>query len=122
MVNGTENTKIEQLLSEILKWTKFIGAKEVRGTLESALDTEKKRLIYHLSDGNRSSAEIAGLSRTSDWTVRNYWASWGRRGIMESFKVRGGDRYKKAFEIEDFDIPVPGLPTEADAGITVGGR
>ena len=47
----------------------------------------------------------------SDKTVRTYWATWARLGIVESFRVRGGERYKKSFELEDFGFK---LPLEAD--------
>jgi hypothetical protein len=112
MVNGSSNAKIEELLAEILKWIKFSGAKEVRGVLESTLDTDQKRLIYDLSDGDRGSVEIGKASNTSDRTVRRYWESWARRGLMESLRVRGGDRYKKSFRLEDFDIKVPETQVE----------
>jgi hypothetical protein len=95
------------ILREILKWIKFAGAKEVKNVLLTTLDTEQKRLIYHLSDGNRGTLEIAKVAGTSDTTVRRYWASWARQGIVESLKVRGGERYKKSFELEDFGIEVP---------------
>jgi len=96
-----------EILREILKWIKFAGAKEVKNVLVSVLDTEQKRLIYHLSDGNRGSLEIAKAAGTSDTTVRRYWALWIRQGIVESLRVRGGERYKKSFELEDFGIEVP---------------
>ena len=96
-----------EILREILKWIKFAGAKEVKAVLIGALDTEQKRLIYHLSDGNKGSVEIAKAAGTSDTTVRRYWASWARQGIVESLRVRGGERYKKSFELEDFGIEIP---------------
>ena len=96
-----------EILREILKWIKFAGAKEVKNVLLATLDSEQKRLIYHLSDGNRGSMEIAKTSGTSDTTVRRHWASWARQGIVESLRVRGGERYKKSFELEDFGIEVP---------------
>jgi len=96
-----------EILREILKWIKFAGAKEVKNVLLATLDNEQKRLIYHLSDGNRGSLEIAKAAGTSDTTVRRYWASWVRQGIVESLRVRGGERYKKSFELEDFGIEVP---------------
>ena len=96
-----------EILKEILKWIRFTGAKEVKSVLVSTLDTEQKRLIYHLSDGNRTSMDIAKAAGTSDTTIRRYWASWARQGIVESLKVRGGERYKKSFELEDFGIEVP---------------
>jgi len=96
-----------EILREILKWIKFAGAKEVKNVLLATLENEQKRLIYHLSDGNRGTLEIAKAAGTSDTTVRRYWASWARQGIVESLKVRGGERYKKSFELEDFGMEVP---------------
>lgn len=72
-----------------------------------ALNTEQKRLVYHLGDGNRGSVEVAKAASISDSTVRRYWDSWARQGIVDSMKVRGGVRYKKSFELEDFGIEVP---------------
>lgn len=100
-----------QILKEILKWIKFAGAKEVKSVLLAALETEQKRLIYNLSDGDKGSLEIAEIAGTSDRTVRRYWATWARNGIVEMLRVRGGERYKKSFELEDFGIEVP--PPEA---------
>lgn len=96
-----------EVMREILKWTKFAGAREVRNILTAVLDTEQKRLIYHLSDGNKGSVEIAKTANVGDSTVRRYWESWARQGIVESLKVRGGERYRKSFELEDFGIAVP---------------
>ncbi len=107
MSNATSNSRIEELLAEILKWIKFAGAKEVREVLATTLDTDQKRSIYYLSDGNRGSVEIANLTKTSDRTVRRYWESWARQGIVDPLKVRGGERYRKSFELEDFGIRVP---------------
>jgi len=105
-----QSSEQTEILKEILKWIKFTGAKEVKNVLVAALDTEQKRLIYHLSDGNRASIEIAKLTGISDTTVRRHWASWARQGIVESLRVRGGERYKKSFELEDFGIEVPQPP------------
>ena len=95
MSNRTSSNRAEELLAEILKWIKFAGAKEVREVLASTLDTDQKRLIYYLSDGNRGSVEIAKLAATSDRAVRRFWESWARQGIVDSIKVRGGERYKE---------------------------
>ncbi len=95
------------IMREMLKWTKFAGAKEVKGILTVALDSNQKRLIYHLSDGNNGSVEIAKAANISDRTVRRHWETWARQGIVESLKVRGGERYKKSFELEDFGITIP---------------
>jgi predicted ArsR family transcriptional regulator len=96
-----------KILREILKWIKFASAKEVKNVLLETLDTEQKRLIYHLSDGDHGSLEIAKIAGTSDTTVRRHWALWARQGIVEPLRVRGGERYKKSFELEDSGIEVP---------------
>ena len=107
MTSGSDEQT--QLLREILKWIRFAGMKEVKVVLSSTLDSETKIVIYHLSDGDKGSREIAEASGVSDWTVRNYWKSWARFGIVEPIKVGRGERYKKAFELEDFGIEVPQL-------------
>lgn len=112
MPDPVSGDRIEELLSEILRWIKFSGAREVRQILGSTLDTDQKRLIYHLSDGSRGSVDIANLAKTSDRTVRRYWESWTRVGIVDSIKVRGGDRYKKSFELEDFGMRVPDIQAQ----------
>jgi len=96
-----------QLLKEILKWIKFSGIKEVRTVMTSTLDTEQKRLVYDLSDGNRGSVEIGKISNVSDSTVRRYWEMWARLGLMEAIKVKGGIRFIKSFELTDFGLTVP---------------
>lgn len=96
-----------QLLREILKWIKFSGIREVRTVLMNILDTEEKRLIYHLSDGGNGSVEIGRRARVSHVTVTRYWQSWARLGIVEPLRVRGGLRYRKSFELEDFGFSIP---------------
>ena len=100
----------EELLStvkEILKWVRFSGLENVRSELARVLDNDQKRLVYHLSDGKLTSAEIAQKTNISDFTVRNYWSQWYRRGIVEALSVRGGTRYMKSFELDDFGLIVP---------------
>lgn len=100
-------SEIASTLKELLRWTRFAGMKEVKSTLESALNSDIKRIIYHLSDGNRGRAEIAAIVKLSDQTVSNYWKSWSKLGIVEAMKMRGGERYKKAFDLEDFGMEIP---------------
>jgi transposase len=95
------------LLREIAKWLRFTGMKEVKTVLTSALETDQKKLVYHLSDGNKGSVEIAQQSGVSDFTVRNYWRQWSKLGIVEAMKVRRGDRYKRTFDLEDFGMEIP---------------
>ena len=104
------NEKSEQtiLLREILKWIKFAGMKEVKNTLVSVLDNEQKRLVYHLSDGSCGTVEIAKLAGIgSNRTVADMWEVWLKLGLGESIPVKGGSRFKRTFDLEDFGIEVP---------------
>jgi Fic family protein len=113
-MNDKSIERVIELLEEILKWTKFAGAREVRTVLMNILDTEQKRLIYHLSNGEHGSVEIGKVVNVSDSTIRRYWESWVRLGIVEPLSVRGGVRYKKSFQLEDFGFTVPQIKTDVD--------
>jgi len=100
-----EQTKI---LREILKWIRFAGMKEVKDTLASVLDTEQKRLVYRLSDGTRGTVKIARLAGIgSNSTVHDMWQAWLKLGFGESIPVKGGSRFRRSFDLEDFGIEVP---------------
>lgn len=110
-MSSKEVERIIDLLQEMLKWIKFSGAREVRTVLMNILDTEQKRLIYHLSDGEHGSIDIGKAVNVSDSTVRRFWESWARLGVVEPIGVRGGLRYKKSFELEDFGFTIPQIKT-----------
>lgn len=102
-----EQTKI---LREILKWIRFAGMKQVKDILIDTLDTDQKRVIYQFSDGNRGIVEvgkIAGISGTA--TVFRYWKNWTKLGLGDYVAVKGGDRFKRAFDLEELGIDVPQL-------------
>ena len=101
------NDEQTELLREILKWIKFSGIREVRTVLMDILNTEQKRLIYHLSSGERGSINIGKQVGVSHTTVQRYWESWSRLGIVEPIRVRGGLRFMKLFELEDFGFSIP---------------
>ncbi len=107
IAGGGSTGRIEQLLAEILKWTKFAGAEKVKAILIMTLDSKQKLQIYNLSDGEKGAAEIGGLVGTSDRTVRRCWEAWSRLGIMEPINVRGGDRFRRTFDLGDFGLEAP---------------
>ena len=112
MINLADEENVQtQVLREILKWTKFAGMNQVQGVLEITLNTPEKKLAYQLSDGTQASTRIAELSKVgSDFKVRALWKEWRRKGIGDTVSVRGGDRFKRTFDLEDFGIEVPMMP------------
>ncbi len=110
-------TEEVRLLREILKWNKFAGMNQVQSVLENTLNTPEKRLAYQLSDGANGTVEVAKLSKVgSTFKVGSLWKEWKRKGIGDSFSVRGGgERFKRTFDLEDFGIEVPQVPQPAIA-------
>lgn len=111
----TEEPEQIRLLKEILKWTRFSAMPGVQVALNDTLDSEQKKLIYDLSNGQRGSVEIAQAAKVSDWTVRNYWRIWASKGLVEPLKAGRGDRFKASFSLEDFGITSPKIGKPADA-------
>ncbi len=85
------------------------GIKEVKAVLETTLDTEQKRAAYHVSDGSRGTREVASKAGYgSKSTIEVLWKKWRRLGLGESHPVMGGgERFRRSFDLEDFDIEVP---------------
>jgi hypothetical protein len=103
------------VLKEILRWVKFSGMKEVKTILTSALDTDQKRTVYQMSDGSKGIADIGkavGIKSTA--TVFKFWKQWTKLGLGESIPVKGGERFKRSFDLRDFgfDVQVPGEKAE----------
>ena len=93
------------LLKEMVKWTRLRGKQQAKKIIETLLNDESKRLVFHLSDG-RSSPEIAKIAKVSSQTVRNYWKVWAVDGIADihpDYKKR----YVKVFSLEEFGIEPP---------------
>jgi hypothetical protein len=93
------------IFREILKWTRFAGMREAKNTLATALDTEQKKLVYHLSDGSRGTVEIAKLAGIgSNATVAGFWRDWFGLGLGQMMPVKGGARFQRSFDLADFGL------------------
>ena len=98
-------------LEGILKWTRFLGMREVKTTLVATLDTDQKKAAYQASDGVRTTREVARLAGFgSKSTVEVLWKAWNQIGLGESRPVQGGgERFKRSFDLDDFGIRFPSL-------------
>ena len=106
-MNSQDEVQTE-LLREILKWTKFSGMKAVKDVFTLSLDTYQKKLVYQLSDGEKGSVEIGRASDiASTDTITRYWKIWTKLGLGENIAVKGGKRFKRAFDLEEFGIEIP---------------
>jgi hypothetical protein len=90
--------------------------KEVKVILLSSLDTEQKILVYHLSDGTRGTVEVAKTASVgSTKTIFELWQTWLKQGLGESIPVRGGSRFKRSFDLDDFGIAIPQYTSKQEA-------
>lgn len=66
--------EIAESLHELVVWTRVIGYPAIKQMLETVLDSNEKRLVYHLTDGRRGVAEIQELTGVN---VR-FVSEWGQ--------------------------------------------
>jgi transposase len=66
--------------------------------------------IYELSDGERSTREIAALlGLGSNATVANYWKKWNRLGIVEPSEKHQG-RSRRICSLGEVGLTIPPIP------------
>jgi Trp operon repressor len=109
MADLTEATgqEITKLLRELVKWAKFETLPKLRTILEQNLPSDKEKLIYELSDGERSTRDIAKLVGVSHVTITNYWDKWSKLGIVDAAPKEG--RYMRICSLEQVGLEVPEL-------------
>lgn len=96
-----------ELLEDMLKWIKVTSIPQVKKLLLDTLPSDKEKIAYHFSDGERNRQEVAKFAGVSTGTISNWWKIWVRVGIAESIGVKGGERAKRIFSLEDFGIETP---------------
>lgn len=100
--------RIVDLLSEILRWTK-VSALNLKEALAQELTSDKQRLVYELSDGMRSSRDIASISGVSFVTITAWWRRWAELGFVDpSPKFQG--RVQRLCSLRLLGISVPEVP------------
>jgi len=120
----TEDTnllrKICDELREIKYWVKLSGLPVLRRAAQENLRDDESKLVYELSDGKRSTREIAGeLNRIgkaiTHGTVANMWRRWAAAGIVEPSEWYQG-RFRKVASLESLGIETPEIRKEGEKG------
>jgi len=102
-------------LGELIFWTKLSAMPSIRKTIVDNLRSDTDKLVYELSDGNRSTREIANIiskrgKKISYVTIANMWKKWSILNIVMSAQRKG--RYKKIISLESLGIEVPKILKE----------
>lgn len=106
MVEKELPTDAGQILREILKWSRFENFPKLRRILLDTLKTDQEKMVYELTDGEKSRYEIANETGIPDSTVRSWWDRWYNLGILEPSGKRKG-RPQKILALEDMGIEAP---------------
>ena len=100
----SQNNEQTEILKEILKWIKVTSFKEVLQILNSVLDTDAKKIIYQLSDGENGQTEIVKKAKASPNSISKYWQEWEKMGLGESKPIGNGIRFVRSFDLISFGI------------------
>src|SRR4051794_15780671 len=77
----------DDILEELLAWTKFANNRALAETLTRVLDDSGSFKAYEASNG-RSQAEVATAASISQPTVSRLWAKWRRLGLVRDVAGR----------------------------------
>ena len=107
----SERALIEKL-DELILWTKFSAMPTLRKTIVDYLRSDIDKLVYELSDGSRSTRDIAQMISSggrdiSHVTIANMWRKWSILNIVMPAQRKG--RYRRLVSLESIGIEVPQL-------------
>jgi hypothetical protein len=98
---------IEGKLEEICKWMRLATKQQLKLFLSNNLETDLEAAIYEMSDGSRSTRDIAHIiDKVSHVTVSRYWKKWSILGLVVPSETYQG-RYQKICSLEELGLSVP---------------
>ena len=101
---------LSEKLDELIFWTRFSALPALRASLVGALREDVDKLVYELSNGERSTRDIAqmisrGRRRITHVTVANMWKKWSILNLVMPAQRKG--RYKRVISLESLGIEIP---------------
>ena len=98
-------------LRELVTWTRVMAYPSVKELLETTLDSDEKRLVYHLLDGERTTRQIQDESGVNIRYVSEWGQDWERVGLARVTRVSSRrKRRRRLFDLADFGIDIPMTP------------
>jgi len=103
---SSEEAVLRQL-REQTRWLRLIGLQALKPLIPAVLKTDKQRLVYELTDGQRTVRDVAGAAGVGTGTVSRLWADWITLGLcVQSGKVTGRAEHLTSLAALGYDIPV----------------
>lgn len=97
--------EISEGIREIIGILQVAYGNTIKERLEEYLADDKRKLVYHYTDGIRSTRMLGRIADVSDKSVRDWWKEWFEAGIVEPVNVEG--RYRRKYDLVKFGINVP---------------
>jgi len=103
---------LSEKLDELIFWTKFSALPTFRALLMDTLREDVDKLVYELSNGERSTRDIAQTvlrsgRRITHVTVANMWKKWSILNLVMPAQRKG--RHKRVISLESLGIEIPQL-------------
>jgi hypothetical protein len=98
---------ISAALYDAVKLIRVISHPKIKEILEATLDSNEKRLVYDMMDGEKTVATIQELSGVNVRFISEWGQEWEKLGLVEidsNANVRG--RRRKSFDLSLYDIQV----------------
>lgn len=107
---------IASIMKEHLKWTRLAGMEQLRTIFDKSFSSDEERVVYELSDGERSVRDIEKIANVGRTKIATLWKKWHNMGIMEKSEMYEGRRMKRSFSLADVGIQVhiPGNDENAE--------
>lgn len=103
-------SEIARIMREQLRWARLSGLSHLKTIFETELKTDEEKVVYEMSDGERSIRDLEKLTGVSRSRVALLWRKWYNMGIMERSEKYEGKRMRKSFSLFDVGMDVT-LPT-----------
>lgn len=108
---------LSEKLDELIFWTKFSAWPTFRALLMDTLRGEIDKLVYELSDGERSTRDIVqaiskGGRGITHVTVSNMWKKWALLNLVIPAKRKG--RYRRPISLESLGIEIPEVEVSSE--------
>lgn len=100
-----DSERVEELLEELVRWTKIAAAPSVRAWLEPVLTTADERGVYQASTGG-TSREVAAVTGVGHVTVTNYWRRWKSAQPAIIRETERAGRYARLFDLAEMNVPL----------------
>jgi hypothetical protein len=94
--------KIVQLLNETVRWLRFQGLEKAKAAVAEHLDTDKKKLVFDLTDGKGTQASISKEAGVSTASLYYWWNEWYAAGIV----TKEGDKFCHLFKLSEIGLSI----------------